>query len=510
MSIDQVSIKQNHTMKRHLLIIPFFFLSTLLFAQIEKTSKLYTAILEKDSLLFNVGFNTCDMSQFEQLVSDNFEFYHDKGGMVKTKADFISSIKSGVCDNDYQAIRTLDATSIEIYPLYTNGILYGAIQNGNHRFYALEENAPMYLTSEAKFTHVWLLENEEWKLSRSLSFNHIAFDKPIDKELLFKDKKETERWLKQKGIPALGIGYIENGRIEQVSVFGELQKGTEAPTNTLWNVASLTKPIVTLLTLKLASNGHWDLDEPVYHYWIDPDVKSDKRHKTMTTRHILSHQTGFPNWRWMDEEAQNKLRFQFDPGTAYQYSGEGFEYLKHALESKFNTSLEELADSLIFSPLEMEDTQFFWDQNTDESRFAKWHTADGEVYETFKNTEASAADDVLTTVEDYTTFIAYLLNGAELSAPLQKELTEEQVRVNAYKYWGLGFWVDENINESGDIAFVHGGDDVGVHTIAFMLPSTKQGLVIFTNSDNGTAAFQEVLLHFLGENGQGILDVEMR
>jgi len=104
----------------------------------------------------------------------------------------------------------------------------------------------------------------------------------------------------------------------------------------------------------------------------------------------------------------------------------------------------------------------------------------------------------------------YIINGAELSESLQKEMSEEQVRINSSKYWGLGFWIDENINKNGDITLVHGGDDIGVHTIAFMLPKTKQGLIIFTNSDNGTEAFQEVLLKYLEENGQGIIEVEMK
>ncbi|NQX97943.1 MAG: beta-lactamase family protein [Flavobacteriales bacterium] len=211
-----------------------------------------------------------------------------------------------------------------------------------------------------------------------------------------------------------------------------------------------------------------------------------------------------------DEESKNKLTFHFEPGTNYQYSGEGYEYLKKALENKFKISLEKLADSLIFKPLKMKDTRFYWNKKMDESRFAKWHTAGGELYDTYKNNNVSAADDLLTTIEDYTKFILYIINGAELSESLQKEMSEEQVRINSSKYWGLGFWIDENINKNGDITLVHGGDDIGVHTIAFMLPKTKQGLIIFTNSDNGTEAFQEVLLKYLEENGQGIIEVEMK
>ncbi len=117
---------------------------------------------------------------------------------------------------------------------------------------------------------------------------------------------------------------------------------------------------------------------------------------------------------------------------------------------------------------------------------------------------------LFSTIVDYSQFILYVLNGAELSESLQKELSEEQVRMNASKYWGLGFWVDENINENGDIALVHGGDEIGVHTIVFMLPKTAQGLIIFTNSYNGTDAFKEVVLKYLGENGQGIIKAEMK
>ena len=62
--------------------------------------------------------------------------------------------------------------SLEVYPLEKNGVIYGAIQMGIHRFYALEKNKPEYITSTAKFTHVWLLENGNWKLGRALSYDH--------------------------------------------------------------------------------------------------------------------------------------------------------------------------------------------------------------------------------------------------------------------------------------------------------------------------------------------------
>src|SRR5215216_7742468 len=132
-----------------------------------------------------------------------------------------------------------------------------------------------------------------------------------------------DQLLKENGVPAVGVGIIRDGERRQVKVYG-------GPYDKVFNVASLTKPVVALLTLKLVSQGKWDLDEPVAKYWTDPDVAGDPRAAKLTTRHILTHQTGFANWRWMEES--KKLQFHFDPGTQHQYSGEGFEYLRHALE----------------------------------------------------------------------------------------------------------------------------------------------------------------------------------
>jgi CubicO group peptidase (beta-lactamase class C family) len=109
-----------------------------------------------------------------------------------------------------------------------------------------------------------------------------------------------------------------------------------------------------MVTLTLVNSGSWQLDAPVARYFTDRDVVEDARSKQLTTRHILTHQAGFPNWR--SELPGKKLAFQFEPGTKHQYSGEGFEYLRHALENKFKRALSELADSIIFKPLGMSST----------------------------------------------------------------------------------------------------------------------------------------------------------
>ena len=300
-------------MKKIFLLFPLLILSTGVAAQIKKTSELYQIIKEKDSLLFNLGFNQCDISQFENLVSKDFEFYHDQSGITISKPAFINSIKNGLCKLGYTPKRILDQNTLEVYPLKNNGILYGAIENGIHHFYAIEKDATEHLTSTAKFSHIWILENGNWQLSKGYSYDHKDFDPPINSEVLFKDPIATEKWLKQKNIPALGIGYIENGIIEQSSALGELEKGVKAPINTVWNVASLTKPITALIVLKLIDAGKLSLDEPVYKYYIDPDLMNDPRVQLLTPRIILSHQTGFANNRYNYKDKKLKFEFFLEP-----------------------------------------------------------------------------------------------------------------------------------------------------------------------------------------------------
>ena len=439
-------------MKKYFLLLHIVLLSIVVSAQTEKSTELYQIIKEKDGLLFNLGFNNCDISQFENLISEKFEFYHDQSGITNSKSAFINSIQNGLCKLNYKPKRVLVENSLEVYPLKNNGTLYGVIETGIHHFYAIEKDSSEYLTSIAKFSHIWILENGNWKLSKGLSYDHKDFEKPIDNELLFKDKEVTEKWLKQKSIPALGIGYIEDGKIKQISVFGELEKGLKAPKNTIWNVASLTKPITALIVLKLIGAGKLNLDEPVYKYYIDRDILNDPRVKLLTTRIILSHQTGFTNNR--ENYTDGILKFEFEPGSKYQYSGEGYDYLRKVIEHKFNKTIEQLASELIFKPLKMNNTSYVWNKKY-ENRIAIWHTEKGETYPFKKQTEAHGADDLLTTIEDYSKFIAYLINGADLTKELLQEMVKEQIRMNPNQHFGLGWYIDENINTKNDFAVVH-------------------------------------------------------
>lgn len=490
-------------MKKQLLMLCLLLTTFSAFAQVDKNSELYKIIIAKDSLLFEIGFNTCDIKQFENLLSDNLKFYHDKDG-ISDKTKFIIDLKNGICNSqtNRQVKRFLIEESTQIFPLYKNGVLYAAVQNGEHMFSEKRETQSGF----AKFTNVWQLENGDWKLATSYSFDHQTYENKTTEESIFDNNTEIEKWLKENKIPTLGIGVVENGKLQQVKVFGEITKGVSAPYNTIFNVASLTKPVTALVALKLVSLGKWDLDEPIYKYWTDPDIANDSRSKKVTTRIILSHQTGFPNWRWMNEN--KKLNFQFEPGTKYQYSGEGMEYLRNALEKKFHKSLQQLANELIFIPLKMYDTKYVWDNNVDTSRLAICYDKNGKAYETLKNKTPNAADDLLTTMDDYGKFLISVMNGEGLSKKVFEEMTTNQVPSTKGKHFGLGFEIYDLGNN--EIALSHVGSDKGVQTIVFILPKTKQGLLIFTNSDTGVNVYETLLKNYLGNNGQKIVDIETK
>ena len=184
------------------------------------------------------------------------------------------------------------------------------------------------------------------------------------------------------------------------------------------------------------------------------------------------------------------------------------EYLRKALEKKFNKSLQQLANELIFQPTKMSDTRYIWDKNVDTSRLAIGYDKNGNSYETIKNKTPNAADDLLTTIEDYGKFLVSVMNSDGLTKKVFEEMTSNQVASTKGKHFGLGFEIYDLGNE--EFALSHGGSDNGVQTIFFIFPKSKNGLLIFTNSDTGGNVYESLIKHYLGNNGQKIVDIEMK
>jgi CubicO group peptidase (beta-lactamase class C family) len=472
-----------------ILCLTFFFLSDYSYTQVKPDSDLFKQISKADSLLFEAGFNNCDLEALSMVTADSLKFYHDTSGITSGKKEFIASIKNNICSIEYKPFRKLTPGTQLIYPLRQNGKIYGAIQKGIHDFYAINEKKEAYLTSSAKFTNLWIKKNDRWMLKNVLSYDHQA---PKDsKSNLDQNQDSIEELLRKNNVPALGLAKIRNGKVWQVSIYGNLYGEKQAPIDAVFNVASLTKPIVTMLTLSLVENGDWELDEPVYSYWTDPDVKNSAYSKLLTTRHILTHQTGFPNWRWEAED--KKLNFKYKPGDGYGYSGEGYEYLKKAIEAKFKVPIEKLADSLLFKPLGMNNTFFTWNSNIDESKFAKWHNEEGKPYEQdYRNNNVSAADDLLTTIHDYAKFAEYVFSKILSNTPLYNNMVTRGNGIENNTVIGLGWEILPELKDD-EFALLHTGGDIGVNTLIMLLPKTLEGIVIFTNGDNGNKLYYDLI-----------------
>lgn len=157
-------------------IIALILIATLgiqsILAQVDKESELFITLKKMDSLMFEKGFNECDLPFFDSIVNDDLKFYHDQSG-IQDKITFLDNIKKYICSApDRKPIRKLVEGSLEVYPMYDNGALYGAIQKGEHNFYIREPGKADVLTNIAKFTSVWTLVKGEWKYTVGLSYDH--------------------------------------------------------------------------------------------------------------------------------------------------------------------------------------------------------------------------------------------------------------------------------------------------------------------------------------------------
>lgn len=483
-------------------------------SQISKESKLFEELKTADSLFFEQGFNNCNFQILEKFIPSNFEFYHDENG-VQNKEQFLKGFKESICSNtDRKPIRKVVSESLEVYRLKNNGETYGAIQKGMHLFYIKEPNKDLYLTNIAKFTSVWSLNDGQWKLTRVLSFDHkepktdygTGFNANYPMPLFDNDAK-IESLLQKHKIPSISIGLIEQGKVRQVRSFG-VQKGTiKTGTNTIYKVASLTKPIVANVVLKLVDQKLLDLDEPLSKYYVDKDLKNHPYLNKLTVRNILSHQSGFPNWRYLTET--KKLHFKREPGTQWEYSGEGFEYLRKAIENKLQRPLENIVQELLFNAIGLKNTSFYWTAGVDENLYAVEHDENGKAIPFEKYTETNAAANLLTTAEDYSKFLTHLLNGAGISKELYREFIKPDSQEKDGIFWGLGMQILPNMNGK-ETVLMHTGGDYGTKTIAILSLESKKGLVIFANSENGMVLWEKLLSEYLPDYGIEIMNRNMK
>ena len=157
--------------KQGLLLLTAAFLS--FFNLVAQEQELEDLILEKDSIFWK-GYNQCDIPTMNRFLAEDVEFYHDKGGIELGSKTLNEGLKSGLCKTGSNYVRREEIpSSIQVFPLKNNNEIYGAILSGEHLFY-IQNGDSEQLDGQAKFNHLWLLKNGEWKMHRILSYDHRA------------------------------------------------------------------------------------------------------------------------------------------------------------------------------------------------------------------------------------------------------------------------------------------------------------------------------------------------
>jgi CubicO group peptidase (beta-lactamase class C family) len=315
-------------------------------------------------------------------------------------------------------------------------------------------------------------------------------------------------------VPSVAIAQIVDGKVATVATYGVQNDGAPATTDTLYDIASLTKPITAQTILQLVSLGSISLDEPMYRYWTDPDIAADARTRLLTPRLALSHQTGFPNWR---SQTGGKLTFKWTPGTNYGYSGEGYQYVARFAAAKMNADFGHLVQSLTFEPDGMTSTSFR-QQSWYHGRLALPTQADGTVIQPHFSKTYNAADLVYSTARDYAAFMIAVMNAKGLTPEIALQQQTIQVATpNACQQgtlgcplavgFGLGW---EVVRFSDDVILDHDGSDDGYKTYCYLSLTHRTGVVILTNGDAGMDVVVPILkllgvspeyLAYLGASG---------
>lgn len=144
--------------------------------------------------------------------------------------------------------------------------------------------------------------------------------------------RHLEQRMRDLGIPGLSIVFLDAGEVVHHRVLGyaNVQDRRPVDASTIFEAASISKPVFAHFAMTYVDDGRLDLDRPLHEYLPYPDIAHDERYTRITARMVLSHRSGFPNWR--TDFADSALFLAFEAGTAYRYSGEGYQYLAMVLK----------------------------------------------------------------------------------------------------------------------------------------------------------------------------------
>jgi CubicO group peptidase (beta-lactamase class C family) len=312
--------------------------------------------------------------------------------------------------------------------------------------------------------------------------------------------------MQQTDIPGLSIALVQNGRTAWVHSFGTVDPATGQPVtdHTRFSAASLSKTVFSYAVLQLVDQGKLDLDTPLTHYWDERvvDPASDSRLDKITARIVLSHRTGFRNWRGDD-----KLRIFFTPGERFSYSGEGYVYLQHTIEHIEGKPLNDIVQQLVFTPLGMNDSTYI---SVPGPNITLGYTAGGQQRTPIRSDKGNAAASLLTTAHDYAFFLEAILAGRGLKPPTLRQMETAQIAVDptctnctdytpaklsSDLFWGLGWGIEQTT--TGKYLW-HWGDNGVFKAFVSVDLKRRNAVVFFANGYNGLAIAPAIVRDALG------------
>ena len=320
-------------------------------------------------------------------------------------------------------------------------------------------------------------------------------------------------------VTGCGIAIFHGGRIAYLKAYGlrDAEKGLPLTADSVMTSASLSKAAFAVLVMRLVQEGVLDLDKPIYQYLPKPlpeyptyaDLGGDDRYKKLTLRILLSHTSGFPNWRAFEDD--RKLKIHFEPGTRYAYSGEGINLAQLVVETVTAKSLTMLMQENLYRPLRMNRTSMVWEPRF-ESDYANGYDEYGRSLGAERWSSPNAAGSMQTTLRDYATFLSALMRHKILNTRTFGEMQNAQISIHsAHQFpslasetttandpirlrYGLGWGLYSS--PYGKAFFKEGHDEGWRHLALFF--RNGSGILIMTNSSNGEGIFKPVIDGVLG------------
>ena len=280
-------------------------------------------------------------------------------------------------------------------------------------------------------------------------------------------------------IPGMSVAVIKDSKVVYHRGLGVRNTLTQEPVtdDTVFEAASMTKPLCAYIVLRLVDRGVLKLDTPLYTYLPYEDIAYDDRYKLITARMVLTHRSGFPNWR------SGKLDIKFTPGTQFSYSGEGFVYLGKVVEKLTGKKLVQLCQEEVFKPLEIEHASLVWTEEIAKLT-ATGHGATSPMVKG-RPSQPNMAASLHVDAKNYAKFLIAYVQGKGLAEATARDMLRSQGAIpdEPKSSFGLGVAIEETPH---GIHYGHGGRNTGFTSLSVMYKDLGIGYVFLVNNDDAS------------------------